>query len=427
MAALSSPTSPKPSLVVDLPGAYTASLVVNDGKLSSAANFVTITAAAANVVPVANAGVAQNVLVGTLVTLNGASSSDANGDRLTYHWVLASKPAGSTDYIGSPNSVSPTFTADLPGAYTASLVVNDGQVDSALTSVSLVATTANAAPVANAGTSQEVNTGSFVTLNGSASSDANSDTLTFLWSLTAKPPGSAATLISPTTAYPSLTTDVAGTYVASLVVNDGKTNSATSTVAITATTPVESTGLRALFGRLDLKYKFYGDTYTFTDSVNFSASSLSPDGKNLVGSIIQSQTRMIGCFTLNNTEYAYGCMISGSLYGATELFLFNISGKVVTGGAYEYCLAGTSLSSCVASLVMDPDGYLLSGSGISAIGRSYANEVAGGSEIQASKQAFASSLSKPERTQISTAPTQQISEVFHAQIQRMINSATLSK
>ena len=41
--------------------------------------------------------------------------------------------------------------------------------------------TANAAPVANAGPDQNVNTGSLVTLDGSASSDADFDTLAYVW------------------------------------------------------------------------------------------------------------------------------------------------------------------------------------------------------------------------------------------------------
>ena len=49
-------------------------------------------AGVANVAPAANAGVAQNVTTGTLVTLNGSASSDANSDSLTYLWTLTSKP-----------------------------------------------------------------------------------------------------------------------------------------------------------------------------------------------------------------------------------------------------------------------------------------------------------------------------------------------
>ena len=85
---------------------------------------------AANTKPVANAGIAQDVITGALVTLNGGASSDANGDPLTYSWTLTSKPAGSGATLVSATSVTPTFTADVAGSYVATLVVNDGQEDS---------------------------------------------------------------------------------------------------------------------------------------------------------------------------------------------------------------------------------------------------------------------------------------------------------
>jgi hypothetical protein len=92
----------------------------------------------------------------------------------------------------------------------------------------------NKAPVANAGAAQNVAVGGIVTLDGSASSDADGDTLTYAWSLTELPTGSAATLSSLTAQRPTFTPDVAGTYVARLVVNDGTVSSTPATVTITA-------------------------------------------------------------------------------------------------------------------------------------------------------------------------------------------------
>lgn len=236
IATLVSPTSAKPTFSADVAGTYVASLTVNDGKVNSSAATVSITAAVANVAPVANAGAAQNVVAGTVVTLDGSASSDANGDTLTYAWTLTAKPAGSTASVSSPTSAKPTFSADAAGTYVASLIVNDGKVNSSSATVSITAAVANAAPVANAGVAQKVVASTVVTLDGSASSDANNDPLTYAWSLTAKPTGSTATLSSSTAAKPTFTADIAGTFVASLVVNDGKVNSAAKTVAITVVT-----------------------------------------------------------------------------------------------------------------------------------------------------------------------------------------------
>ena len=232
-AALINPTSSKPTFRADVAGTFVASLIVNDGKVDSPAAATTVSVATANADPIANAGVNQNVTVGSTVTLDGTNSSDANRDPLTYRWVIMSKPANSAATLTNATSAKPTFVADLVGPYVISLIVNDGRVDSATVATTVTASVANAAPVANAGTNQSVVLGT-VTLDGSASSDANGDTLTYKWALLSKPSNSAATLSSTTSAKPTYTADVAGVYVFSLQVNDGKVDSAVATVSVTA-------------------------------------------------------------------------------------------------------------------------------------------------------------------------------------------------
>ena len=239
-AALSSTTSPKPTFSADLAGVYVASLVVNDGALSSPVTTTTITASVANSAPVANAGVSQNVTIASVVTLTGAGSTDANYDTLTYIWSFASKPTGSTAALSSTSALSPTFTADLAGTYVVNLIVNDGKVNSSnVSAVTVTASAVNSAPVANAGANQTVTRSGApavvtVTLNGTASTDANGDTLTYLWALTTRPTSSTASLSSTTVVSPTFVADIAGIYVASLIVNDGKVSSSVATVAITA-------------------------------------------------------------------------------------------------------------------------------------------------------------------------------------------------
>ena len=232
-AALDASNISKPKFTADVPGTYLANLTVSDGRATSNIASVRVLVSAANAAPVANAGPAQSVVAGMQVTLDGTASSDANLDQITYLWSLIAKPSGSSALLDVPTSVRPKFTADLPGTYAWGLVVNDGKVNSATSTVTITAAPVNAAPVANAGAAQNVITGANVTLNGSGT-DANGDTLTYKWSLVSSPRGSAASLLNPNTASPSFTADLSGTYVAVLVVNDGKLDSAVSSTSVTA-------------------------------------------------------------------------------------------------------------------------------------------------------------------------------------------------
>ena len=74
--------------------------------------------------------------------------------------------------------------------------------------------------------------GEVAQLDGSGSTDADGDALTYAWALNARPADSAATLQGADTATPSLSIDKPGTYVAQLIVSDGQAASAPDTVAI---------------------------------------------------------------------------------------------------------------------------------------------------------------------------------------------------
>lgn len=93
--------------------------------------------AQANRAPIALAGPAQTVAPGSSVKLAG-SGTDADQDILSYSWTLT-KPAGSTAALLNYHVATPTFFADLPGAYVATLTVNDGKLDSAPVSVTITA------------------------------------------------------------------------------------------------------------------------------------------------------------------------------------------------------------------------------------------------------------------------------------------------
>lgn len=236
-ASLNNSTIPSPTFTADIDGTYSAQLTVNDGTVSSLMDSVDIVATTLNSAPVANPGQSQNINTGDLVTLDGSASSDADGDSLSYLWVLNSVPANSAASLNDASLASPTFTADLDGSYIVNLTVNDGSVDSTAGSVTIVATTANSAPMANAGNDQSALTNDIVTLNGSASSDADGDSLTYQWSLLSVPTGSAALITNPNASLSSFSPDLAGTYTAQLIVNDGEALSAPDTINVVVTVP----------------------------------------------------------------------------------------------------------------------------------------------------------------------------------------------
>jgi subtilisin family serine protease len=196
----------------------------------------------ANHPPTANAGSDQTVYTTELVRLTGAGSSDVDGNSLTFSWSFISRPAGSSAALSDPFAVNPTFTADRFGNYTIQLIVNDGTVNSAPDTV--VISTQNSAPVANAGPDQTVHAGTTVTLNGSGSSDVDGNPLGYSWTMISRPPGSAAVLLGADTINPNFSADEPGYYVIQLIVTDGTVNSAPATVTISTTNsaPVAEAG-----------------------------------------------------------------------------------------------------------------------------------------------------------------------------------------
>ena len=116
-----------------------------------------------NLPPVSDAGPDQTVNEGQLVYLDGSDSYDPDQDPLTYFWQqAASDPIQVT--LANPTAVNPGFTAPTGlsqnTVLTFNLVVNDGQLDSAVDSVvimvlALTPTYSNIAPLSAVTASSE--------------------------------------------------------------------------------------------------------------------------------------------------------------------------------------------------------------------------------------------------------------------------------
>ncbi|NOX43499.1 MAG: DUF1588 domain-containing protein [Gammaproteobacteria bacterium] len=229
-ATLNNTTIANPQFTPDKAGNYIAQLVVNDGKLDSNPKTVII---AVNTKPSADAGDAKTANTNTLVTLDGSASFDPDGDDLTYQWEITLSP-GSTPALNNATTSAANFTPLNTGTYTVQLIVNDGKIASTASTVNIEVNTIPI-PIANPGVFQTVDVNSVVTLDGSASSGADGDNLTYQWVIISSP-GTAPTLNDANTVTPNFTPLVTGRYIIQLIVNDGKANSMPDSVTITVAT-----------------------------------------------------------------------------------------------------------------------------------------------------------------------------------------------
>jgi chitinase len=160
--------------------------------------------------------------------------SDPDGDPLTYTWSVLTRPAGSAAILSDSAATFPNFTPDVAGSYTIQLAVSDGL---ATTTASGTFSAIDYPPVASAGIDRSVSIGATVTLDASASSDANQTPLAFAWALRG-PTGSAAALTGADTAMPTFLPDVPGFYRATVTVTSGG-QAGTASVNVTAWPAVE--------------------------------------------------------------------------------------------------------------------------------------------------------------------------------------------
>jgi LmbE family N-acetylglucosaminyl deacetylase len=140
------PASDEPGVTVALPNITTTTLLFTITAVSASTQNVGLaeieayapTGSSGGTTPIANPGMAQTVMTGVTVTLDGAGSYDPNGESLAYQWTQTAGPAVT---LSSATAVQPTFTAPASSAtLTFQLVVNDPQFTSAPSTVTITVT-----------------------------------------------------------------------------------------------------------------------------------------------------------------------------------------------------------------------------------------------------------------------------------------------
>ncbi|MGH8480453.1 MAG: PKD domain-containing protein, partial [Gammaproteobacteria bacterium] len=184
-----------------------------------------------NTAPRANAGPDQTVRGGTLVTLDGTASSDADGTLAAYAWQ---QTAGSLvdlndAHSAAPSFVAPTLAADEVLSFT--LTVTDDRGSSGTDTVA-VTVKGNQAPIADAGAEQFAPAGATVTLDGTGSRDADGAIVGYAWQQTAGIPVSLDDAHSASPRFTAPTSPRTEVLSFTLTVTDDQGSNATDTVRV---------------------------------------------------------------------------------------------------------------------------------------------------------------------------------------------------
>jgi hypothetical protein len=176
-----------------------------------------------NAQAVLSAGPDQQVYVGDTVMFNGTTTENVTAIiQVTWDFGDNTTVANGTD----PALLNATHVYAMAGVYNATLTVKfDSTLNTTETANAIITVIENQPPIADAGPDQYVEQlslqGANVTLDGTASSDPDEDTLTYNWTWT----GGSATGPTPMALFPPGNTTV------TLTVSDGEYNS-TDTVNI---------------------------------------------------------------------------------------------------------------------------------------------------------------------------------------------------
>lgn len=190
--SIGDPSDPGTTVSFSMAGNYRLQLDCSDGELTGSDQVLVKVNSAipVNQAPIANAGNdTQITLPINSYQLNGSASDDLlPNNTLTYKWTATGANAGNVSFDNdTKKDAIATFSA--AGIYSLELIANDGELASNPDEVVITVNeelVSNIAPVANAGPDQVIldqnnNGDELVSLDGSASSDADGSIATYEW------------------------------------------------------------------------------------------------------------------------------------------------------------------------------------------------------------------------------------------------------
>ncbi len=364
-ATLSSATAATPTLVPDVAGGtYQLSVQVIDtlgNKSPTAFVSVNVSACGAQAPVISSLTAPSSVYTSTTRPLSVLASSPDNQNSnpsagnycpprfaktLSYHWSIASAPAGSNAQLSSLVTASPTFSAGtVIGSYALNVVVTDNTglspaAASTSIAVGLCGTSALTWPAVNAvsqwvadpdasSPAGQINVGGQVALTPNVNNPnvcaGAPVTTSFQWAVVAVPAGSATSLISDSAGVARFVPDKAGTYQFQVVATDSLGNTSTpSYVSVTTSTcgvnPVSVTAQAVGFSS--------PAGTVVGNPINVAASTANSIG--LVGGAAQSADNVApGCPARFAQAFSYAWSIVNAPPGTTAQ-LTNVNGSTTT-------------------------------------------------------------------------------------------------
>jgi hypothetical protein len=203
----------------DTPGEHILTLTVTDNKGATETKTITVVVAAANQVPLADAGEDRQITLGETLALVG-KGNDSDGNVVSYLWKEGEVELAQTAALN--------YVPTVEGVHTLTLIVTDNDGATKSDDVAVSVSMPNTAPLVNAGENVRVAVGEGITLTGEGS-DSDGSIVSYEWK-------EADTILATVSAFSYVPTS-AGVHTLTLTVTDNDGVSVSDTLTVEAFIP----------------------------------------------------------------------------------------------------------------------------------------------------------------------------------------------